>query len=198
MVVRIGIIVLAAGASTRMGQPKQLLACGKSTLLGTTLSAALKSECDPVIVVLGANVERIRETVPPGIQMVYNECWPNGLHTSIAAGLAKLGDLHANAAAAIFANADQPYITDAVFRRLVAAYRDTGKRICASAYAKTRGTPALFDASLFPELSRLSKGGARTLFNRYPNDVAEVPWPEGAFDLDTPADYRQFSAAGIV
>ena len=187
----IGIVVLAAGGSSRMGQPKQLLRWGGSTLLGTTLNAALQTDCAAVVAVLGAQFERIKAEIPHAVLTVQNDQWQDGMHTSIASGLSALLRIKPTVRAAILTIADQPLISVSIFEALAACYRVNGKPICAAAYANALGTPALFDASYFGELQSLTNGGAQTLIHKHRECVDEVPWPNGEFDIDTQDDYER-------
>ena len=186
---RIGIVVLAAGGSTRMGQPKQLLPLGASTILEQTLAAAIGSVCRPVIAVVGASAEQIRPVIGVRIQVVENPDWPEGIHTSIGAGLRAL-QLCENVDGVVLTNADQPYIKARVFNALVARFRSGGKKIVASSYSGTMGCPALFAAELFPELLALTEGGAKAVIRKYARHALALAWPEGAYDVDTPEEYE--------
>ena len=191
----IGIIVLAAGGSSRMGQPKQLLRWGDSTLLRTTLDAALQTHCAAVIAVLGAQYERIKAEVPPSVHIVQNEQWQRGMHTSIASGVSALLRINPAVHAAILTIADQPLIAPSIFEALAGFYHLNSRPICAAAYANTLGTPALFDAQFFGELQALTSGGAQTMILKHRELVGEVAWPNGEFDIDTPEDYERLQAA---
>ncbi len=186
----IGIVVLAAGGSTRMGEPKQLLRYEGMTLLGRAVSVALGSRCRPVVVVLGAGADGARAEVDPRARVVVNEAWAEGMGSSIRCGVAALGE----AAAAVVTLCDQPFVTSELIDRLVEAHLDGGALVVASEYdaagERTRGVPALFDRALFPELLALSGAqGAKRVVERHASDLVTVPAPEAAFDVDTPDDY---------
>jgi molybdenum cofactor cytidylyltransferase len=197
VVSRVGIVVLAAGASTRMGAPKQLLDCRGTPLLKVTLSAALASRCVRTVVVLGAHAETVRTAVPAGVPIVLNEYWSDGMQTSIAAGITQLCALEPRISAVVLASADQPFLNADVLNALVDAYEESKSRIVASAYANALGTPALFDVTLFSELVSLKNGGAQSLLGKYASAVRAVPWPEGEFDIDTPRDYERFKQRSL-
>ena len=184
----IGIIVLAAGGSSRMGQPKQLLRWGDSTLLRTTLDAALQTHCAAVIAVLGAQYERIKAEVPPSVHIVQNEKWQCGMHTSIASGVSALLRVNPAVRAGILTIADQPFIAPWIFGELAARYHLKGRPIWAASYANTLGTPALFDVQFFEELQALTNGGAQRLIVKHSECTGVVPWPHGEFDVDTYED----------
>lgn len=193
----IGIIVLAAGASSRMGEPKQLLRFEGETLLRRATNAAFASRCRPVIVVTGARHEELRDVLDPtGALVVVNEEWIEGMGSSIRHGIARLEAVTAGAAeAAILMLCDQPFVTGECLDRLLAAYRAAASPLVASRYesqgAMTHGVPSLFGRALFPELMNLPGGeGAKSVITRHSSEAAFVLMPEAAFDIDTPRDYR--------
>lgn len=188
----VAIIILAAGASSRMGKPKQLLPYQGGSLLKHTIESAIASVCKPVIVVLGANAQQIRsEVTQPSVQVVENPQWNLGMSTSIRSGILSLESVDA----AIIAVCDQPFLSSEIINLLVEAYHSTEKPIIASQYAETLGVPALFSHIFFSELAALEETvGAKHLINRHLNEVFCVPFPLGAVDIDTPKDYEQLQA----
>lgn len=197
----IGIIVLAAGASLRLGQAKQLLNFGGETLLRRAVRAALNTRSRPVIVVLGAEADALRhEIADTEAQSVINEAWYEGMSSSIRCGLAALeAATSGQAQAALLMLCDQPFVTTAVINRLLETYRRERAPLVASEYEakgeRTRGVPALFDGTLFPELMSLRGAeGAKRVIERNLREAALVFVPEAAFDVDTPGDYRVLRA----
>jgi len=195
----IGVIVLAAGASTRMGQPKQLLRFEGQSLLRRAAGAALGSPCRPVVVVMGAHAALMRaELKQLAVQVVENPQWVNGMSSSIRVGITKLAKLSEEASAAVITVCDQPLVTPELITRLVETHRATNASIVASEYGETLGVPALFSRRLFPELCDLSDpAGAKQIINRFLNEVVPVPFVGGAFDIDTPTDYAKLQRGGI-
>ena len=187
-----GIIILAAGESARMGVPKQLLEYRGKTLLERTADVALEVG-DSVIVVLGSRAEQIwKAWNEPRVMVVENPRWSQGMGGSLAIGLQSLLIAKPATQAAIFLLCDQPLLTATVLRRLIATHLNTGSAIVASEYNETLGVPALFHASLFPELLALKgKEGARKVIQSHPRQVVGVPFAEGSLDIDTPADWAQ-------
>jgi molybdenum cofactor cytidylyltransferase len=189
----IGVIILAAGASTRMGTPKQLLLHRGRTFLRRAAQTALASVCRPVVVVLGAHAEQVQaelEQLP--VCVAVNRRWNEGMSSSVRVGLEALVAEREEVDGAVIMLCDQPLVTARVIDELVETHRETGKRIIASEYAGTRGVPALFGRELFAELSALrAGGGARQVIGSHPDDVATVCFPEGAVDVDTPQDYER-------
>jgi molybdenum cofactor cytidylyltransferase len=192
---RFGAVILAAGASARMGSPKQLLELDGKPLLVRTVDAALDSPAWPVVVVLGANAERIRPTLAHlPILITENPAWPEGMASSIRAGITTLQQFSRALDAAVIALCDQPAFSAEVIRRLVAAQQSSGRSIVAAHYSGRHGAPALFLREHFSTLVGLTgEEGARALLNDDPGRVASVELPELALDLDTPADVAAIS-----
>ncbi len=193
---KIAAVILAAGASTRFGEAKQLLDWRGGPLLRHVTRTALQAGLDPVIVVLGSQAEAARQTLgtlpaQTPVQTVMNWRWEAGLSGSVQVGLAALPP---DTPAAIFLQCDQPLVSADLLRALVERFRETGAPIVHPAHAGRRGTPALFARQLFPELAEVSgdKGG-RVLISRYTNSVVavEVDNPDILSDVDTRADYER-------
>lgn len=189
----IGLMILAAGASTRMGTPKQLLPFQGRSLLRYMTEVAITSCCAPVVVVLGSQAERIKLEIDAlAVHIVKNQQWAEGMGTSIAAGMTALTTINPDLDAVVIVLCDQPFVSSSLLNQLVASYRATQSPIIASAYANTVGVPALFDRSLFKELVTMNVNvGAKYLIKQYAEKVFQVSFPEGTIDLDTPAQYQQ-------
>jgi molybdenum cofactor cytidylyltransferase len=193
----IGIIVLAAGASSRMGEPKQLLRYQKETLLGRAIRAALETKLGPIIVVVGSHADAMQSEIAAlNVKIVVNQSWQEGMGSSIRCGLQALAtEVTGGTEAAILMLCDQPFVTSDVIRRLADAYVTSGALVVASEYEtngeKTLGAPALFSRSLFPELMALHGAeGAKRVIARHVAETLVIAMPEAAFDVDTPDDYR--------
>lgn len=189
----IGLMILAAGASTRMGTPKQLLLFQGRSLLCYMAEVAIASCCDPVVVVLGSQVERMKlEVQALALHIVENEQWAQGMGTSISAGMIALTTINQDLDAVVIVLCDQPFVCAPLLNQLVESYRATQSPIIASAYANTLGVPALFDRSLFRELMTIKVNvGAKYLLKQHAKKVFQVSFPKGTIDLDTPAQYQQ-------
>jgi molybdenum cofactor cytidylyltransferase len=175
-----------------MGTPKQLLRLGQSSFIGRAIETALASECDPIIVVLGACAEQIRPEVVPFPVKIAESKWQAGMSASIRAGLQKLAATDPTIEAAILMLCDQPFVSVALVNQLVTTYRHKGSAIVASAYSGKLGVPALFNRTLFPELMQLQGAdGAKSLLEKYADQAAAIPFPHGAIDIDTPTEYMQ-------
>ena len=185
---RIGAVILAAGGSARLGRPKQLLILDGETLLRRIARGAVEAAASPVIVVLGAVLGPCRATLEGlDVRVLENPAWREGLATSLAAGVAALGEVDG----AMLLLCDQPGITPAALRRLVAAFTDD--RIVASGYAGTVGTPAIFPSAHFPALRELTgDAGAKRLLQRPEQELIVVDLPEAVVDIDSAGDWEEF------
>ena len=188
---RFGAVILAAGASTRMGEPKQLLSLGGHALVVRAVEAALDSSAWPVVIVLGAHAEKIRPLLARHpVLIADNPAWIEGMASSLRTGIATLQQFSRSLNAAVVALCDQPAFSPAIIARLVAAHHETGRSIVASRYSGRNGAPALFLREHFAALTTLTgEEGARALLNAEPDRIATVDLPEMATDLDTPEDF---------
>ena len=193
------IIILAAGASTRMGRPKLLLTYGSRTLLRHAAETAAASICRPILVVLGAYANQLQGEIDDlPVRSVINERWAEGMGSSIQVGVGILNTYDAadSTKALVLMLCDQPYVTAVVINDLVTAYHLNGKGIIASEYAGALGAPALFGREYFAELETLrGAAGAKHLIATHASDVMPMPFPNGMTDIDTPEDYRQLQHA---
>lgn len=187
---RCGLVILAAGASRRMGSPKQLIEIDGRPLLVRAIEAALAAPVWPVVVVLGANAVAIRPVIGHlPVLVIENPAWSEGMASSIREGVATLRQFSRTLDAAVLALCDQPGFSAATVESLLAAHRATGRGIVAARYSGRLGAPALFAREHFAALTALTgEEGARDLLNADPARVAAVELPELARDLDTPAD----------
>lgn len=187
------ILILAAGNSSRLGKPKQMLGYKDSTLLKNTIAeASLVSEAK-IIVITGANHQLIEEDLDPSrIKIVYNPDWEFGMSSSIVNGLQSVLRLYPEIENCIFAVCDQPYVSSVIFENLIQEHYKTGKGIAASEYAGTLGTPVLFNKKYFSALLELKgQEGAKKIINIFSDDRVSVVFEKGNIDIDTEEDYNQ-------
>lgn len=193
---RFGVVILAAGASTRMGVPKQLLELKGKPLIVRAVEAALASSAWPVVVVLGANAEKIRSALTRlPVIVAESSAWSEGMAASIRTGVTTLQQFSRSLDAGLFALCDQPGFTADTIAQLLAAQQSTGRGIVAARYSQRNGAPALFLRQHFSELGALTgEEGARALLNGDPSRVTAVDLPELAVDIDTPEDFAAAAA----
>ena len=192
-------IILAAGASKRLGTPKQLLRFEGESLLYRTTCAALGSCCDNVIVVTGAAAEACSAEVSHlPVRIQFNARWPQGLASSIQAGMVAIAEQARLPDCVVLAVCDQPHLDSALIDRLIEMHVSAKRGIVASQYAGTSGVPALFALNYYTVLAALGGDrGARELFAKFSNDLANVPFPLGAVDIDTAADLHALNASTV-
>ncbi|MFB9844951.1 nucleotidyltransferase family protein [Mucilaginibacter ginsenosidivorans] len=193
-----GLIILAAGCSSRLGEPKQNLVFDNKTLLQRAIDAGRGSGCNPVIVVLGANAGAIVPVISgqDDILIVINPEWQEGIASSIRTGLAEI-EKDDRVSNAIIMLCDQPFVDAALLQKLILAKQQSGKNIVACSYAGTIGVPALFDRILFAKLLKLQgQDGAKKILKDHPDDVATIEFDKGNIDIDTKGDYDHLLNAG--
>jgi molybdenum cofactor cytidylyltransferase len=189
---RVAAIILAAGASSRMGQPKQLLAWNGRPLVRGAAEVALAAKLDPLLVVIGyaqAQVEEALAGLP--LRLIANPDYAAGQSTSLRAGIDALGQA---ADAVVVLLGDQPFVTVAIVEQLVDEWHSSGALIVAPTYAGQRGNPVLFARAIFPELLTVQGDqGARTVLAADRARVRLVAFddPRPLADIDTPEDYER-------
>ncbi|QNF33289.1 nucleotidyltransferase family protein [Adhaeribacter swui] len=187
-----GLVLLAAGASVRLGSPKQNLAFQGQTLLQHAVQAARQSGCSPVVVVLGANAEALLPQLNfPEIKIFKNPDWEEGMGASVRNGVQNLLQSAPDLESILLMTCDQPFVSGKLLQQLIAEKQKNLKKIIACAYQDTLGTPVLFDKQFFPDLLNLQGAhGAKKLLFKYPEQVGSIPFELGGFDIDTPTDYQ--------
>jgi molybdenum cofactor cytidylyltransferase len=190
-------ILLAAGTSSRMGQAKQLLPLGSSTVLAQTLEHARASAVDEVILVLGSSAEPIRhqlsQTLLAGVKVVVNQSYEQGMASSLRAGLSALDP---QSAATLIILGDQPFTLPQTLDRIIQAYRDSGAQIVIPTHQGTRGNPVLLDRSLFSEAMALEGDvGCRAIFRNHLDKIVNVEVEDVGIllDIDDREDYERLA-----
>ena len=189
----VGAVILAAGSSSRMGTPKQILQFEGSSLLKRATLAALGAKCDPVVVVTGAHADLCRRELDGlDVREAFNVSWETGMASSVHAGIECLLNIDAGIAATVLLLCDQPHVTSDIISNLIATHHATERPVIASIYAGSFGVPALFSRTLFAELVQLEgTSGAKEIIKRHASDAHFLPFPEGIVDVDTPDDFTR-------
>ena len=187
----ISIVILAAGTSTRLGRPKQLLDLGGEPLLRHTLRNALASRAGEVVLVLGNQADTIAKSVGDlGQRTVTNPDFAAGQSTSLRVGIEAVS---AEADAIIVMLGDQPMVTAAMVDQIIERFEMTSAPIVQPVYGETPGNPVLLARSLFPELLAIeSDQGARGVIKTHREQIVRVRVADGPppGDVDTEADYQ--------
>ena len=193
MTSKISGILLAAGLSTRMGEPKQLLPFGNSTLIETVVDNLLGSKLSEVIVVIGHEAEKVHARIGhKPVQTVFNPDYREGMLTSAQCGVRAISE---SALAFALMLVDQPFITPDLINRVIDAYAQTDKGIVLPSYNYRRGHPVIFSRHYANEILSLTSesGGVKSLFGKYADDIhyVIVETDRVLRDIDDPADYEQ-------
>ena len=189
-----GVILLAAGSSSRLGRPKQLLNYQGKTLIQHSIEVALDSAMNDLVVVLGSNSELIQTGIESKeVPVLVHEHWEEGMSSSMQCGLRYLIET-SQVEQVILMLCDQPYVTQDLLDQLMNGKKASRKGIVACSYSGTVGVPALFDQHYFQELLAL-KGteGAKKVILNHQADTFLVDFPMGAVDLDTKEDVQKFT-----
>ena len=186
-------VILAAGASTRMKAIKQLLPWKETTLLGNAIEQGLTSKVDSVFVVLGANKGKIIPTLKEyNITIIENEDWQLGLGKSIACAIQFLDNSPTQFDGVLIALADQPLLTASHYNKLIAEFSESDFTIVATQQNSTIGVPAIFSRNYFEKLSLLNENrGAKVLIKESLEDVHYIDADGMALDTDTIDHYKE-------
>jgi molybdenum cofactor cytidylyltransferase len=189
-----GAIILAAGASTRMGSAKQVLPWKNKNLLQHVMDEIRSSGIEAITVVLGANTGKIESQIDFGeAEPVFNERWEVGMASSIVTGMKHLLAKFPSLRGVLIALADQPLLDRHFFNQLRNMHTGNRNRIIASSYSGEMGAPALFDKHFFSELLDLrGEQGAKALLRRHESHVIRISAGDKAIDLDTKEKYEHF------
>ncbi|WP_263602839.1 NTP transferase domain-containing protein [Chryseobacterium sp. PET-29] len=188
-----GIILLAAGNSSRMGSPKQLLVYQGKTFIERITDTVLEIfDPNQIVLVLGARHHEISSVIKnKNIHTVINENWESGMASSIQSGMKALSVLFPEMEGCFISVCDQPHLTDDLFSKMLQLKETSEKEIVVAKYADTLGVPALFSKKYFKQLMELTgEQGAKKIIQQNMNDVESFEFEKGAVDIDTPSDYN--------
>lgn len=186
---KIAILILAAGQSSRMGQPKQLLKIGEKTLIQNCIETALSSSCKNIYCVIGANASEILKHIKKyPIEIIENPNYRKGLSTSIKVGIRCIEQHHTEAVLILLA--DQPKITNSHLNDLIELFLKNPDQPVATAYQNSFGVPAIFSRKHFERLKTLTGDkGAKPLLKQLSKSINYISFSE-LRDIDTPEDYK--------
>ena len=190
----LAIILLAAGNSSRMGTPKQMLNIGPGSLLEHSVTCAIASNVPNILVVLGAHAVEHKQMLKGfSVNLVVNPEWARGIGRSLKLGLSKAIEHYPGIQAVMVLVCDQPLLSGSQIKMLSDAYVQSHPYAVASQYNGVYGVPAVFDRSLFSELLSIDDGsGAREILKKWEGKLLLIPFEGGEIDLDTPEDYKKF------
>ena len=195
---KIAILILAAGGSSRMGSPKQLLKWKDSNLLDQTISKAIQLKTEEVVVVLGANSDKILPKIDQNkVNILINQNWEFGLGSSISEGIKFIQMSYPDLQGVLIMLSDQPLIELDHYLTLIDVFTSGSRQIIATKYNDGKlGVPALFDSFYFNDLSELnSETGAKKLLSKYSDNVISIKNDQSAFDIDTHKQYLELYRA---
>jgi molybdenum cofactor cytidylyltransferase len=189
----IPILLLAAGGSTRMGQPKQLLPWGSQTLIEHQIQTLLKTG-NPVNVVLGSNSNLTIPVIEKySVNIFVNINWEDGLGNSISFGISEVIQKFPDANGVLITLLDQPLVTTSYIEKMLGAFCPGSQQIIVSrSDSGWKGVPVLFDKCYFKELTELgNEEGAKKIVKRHEDSVILLDGGELLEDMDTPETYQQ-------
>jgi molybdenum cofactor cytidylyltransferase len=188
-------IILAAGASTRLGQSKQLLRIHGESLLHRTARLAIEAGCSPVFAVLGCEAERMQQELAGLAAIaVTNPDWQSGMGSSLRSGMQALLQQNPVPDRVLLLLTDQPRLSVEVLASLLQKSANDNTWITASAYAARHGVPAIFRKPLYAALQGVEGDkGARQIIQQYQDHATLIDFPEGAIDIDTVDDLKAIS-----
>jgi len=189
------VLILAAGASSRMGSPKQILPWKGTHLLDHTIDNAKAVFGEGIVVVLGANANEIKSaSTQEGVRYILNKNWRTGLGSSIAHGVDYIQRSFPDKTALLIMLCDQPLLDAKYIMRLIQTFKDSNKGIVATAYSSGMGVPAIFDQRYFSRLAQLNEDfGAKRIIQKFQEDSIRLNPLGLETDIDTPEDYQKLT-----
>jgi len=190
----ISIVILAAGPSSRMGQPKQLLLFNGYSLLEQAVITAKNSKADHVLVVLGSGAAENKKAIEHlSVEIILHDRWAEGMGSSLKKGLTECVKKFPETKAILVMVCDQPRLTTNHLNELIDTYSKTKNVVVASRYASTVGVPAIVDHSLFGDILCVDNHqGAKSIILKHQANLMEIDFTGGEIDLDTPEDVGNY------
>ncbi|MET0331831.1 MAG: nucleotidyltransferase family protein [Dyella sp.] len=186
------IVLLAAGAASRFGTPKQLAPIAGVPMLRRIALSALATE-HPLLVIGGAHADAVADALAElPLHWRVHADWAQGLGSSIAFAIEHVQQLHPQASAALLCLGDQPLVETALLARLLAQHAAQLEQIVVADYGPRLGPPVLFPQRDFAALRELhGDRGAQVLLAAQPTRLVRIEAPQAAFDIDSPQDYQR-------
>ena len=190
---RMGAVILAAGSSSRLGRPKQLVSYRHKNLLQHVIDLVAAFHFSASVMVLGARADEIKNQInAKAVTIAHNEQWPEGIASSIRLGVSESLKINPSLDSILFLLSDQPYITTELIQELINTHQMGSHPITASSYRQQIGVPAIFQKQYFQELMNLRGDvGAKKIMMQYTEEVKKVAFEQGYFDIDTEEDVEQ-------
>lgn len=189
----IGVVILAAGSSSRLGRPKQLVEFQNKPLLQHVVDTINPFQFHPGLLVLGANADEIRKSISPkNVTVLHNENWPEGIASSIRLGVSESIKLNDSLDGILFLLSDQPFVSKELIEELIEKHANGKQKITACGYKGNVGVPAILSKDFFPKLLEL-KGdvGAKKIITQNSDNLQSVVFKKGSFDVDTEKDVQE-------
>ncbi len=183
-------VLLAAGESKRLGQPKQLVPFNGKPMIQQVVSKLIDAGWQHIVVVLGSKGDSIVDVLQGHeLELVFNNNWRKGMGNSLSFGVKAVLKKWPDTENLLISVCDQPFITTAHLIKLKNGMKEAGCSILASGYSDTFGPPIICGAKFFPRLLQLDgEKGAKSVFANHENELKVIPCEEGAIDIDTPED----------
>lgn len=189
----IGVVILAAGSSSRLGRPKQLVKFKDKPLLQHVIDTIDPYRFSPSLLVLGANGQKVLKSInPKKSTVIENENWSEGIASSIRLGVSESMEMNETLDGILFLLSDQPFVSRALIEELLESHMNGNQQITACSYKDNIGVPAILGKAFFPQLLKL-KGdvGAKKIIAQNLDDVQRVIFNRGSFDVDTEEDVHK-------
>lgn len=188
---KLSILILAAGNSSRLGFPKQLIEFEGQTLIERITEIAL-TVSDDILIILGGNTELIipkLERFKRTVSTIFNPDWQQGMGTSIRVGVEKLAE---KSDLILILLSDQPFISKVLLQNMMQSFANSQNPIVSCVYNQELGVPMLFDKTVFKDLLNLNgERGAKSFLSHYKNRISMIDFPQGIFDIDTAEDVEK-------
>jgi molybdenum cofactor cytidylyltransferase len=191
---KLGVVILAAGAASRIGFAKMLLPYAGQTILGHIIQEVQALHPVRICLVTGKYTDEIQTSLGSNsVDIVPFVNWQAGMAASIQFGMDYLMEKEPNLDTLLFVVSDQPFLERQLLFRMIDAFQQSGKGIVAAKYQEQFGTPVLFHSKYIPQIKKLEGDrGAKKILEQHLDDLVLVDFPLGEFDIDTVEDYSQF------